>query len=207
MSLTANEVNELKKAPVMSGILPAILSRWSPRAYSDKPVSGEDLKRVFEAARWAASSSNEQPWRFLVGTKGSETYEKIGAALVPFNQQWALKAPVLILGIAKKKFAKNDSPNGYAAHDLGQATAYLVLEATALGLQAHQMAGFDQAKAREAFGISEDYLLGSVTALGYQGDPASLTNENHRTSEEAKRNRKPLEEFVLSALDQPAKLG
>lgn len=207
MSVSAREVNELKKAPAVDGVLPAILERWSPRAYSDKPVSGEDLKRVFEAARWAPSSNNEQPWRFLVGARGSETYEKIAASLVPFNHQWATHAPVLILGLAKKKFTRNDTPNGYAAHDLGAATAYLVLEATALGLHAHQMAGFDQANAREAFGISDDYLLGSVIALGYQTDPSTLENENQRTSELTPRSRKPLGEIALSGLDQAAQLG
>lgn len=207
MTLTANEVHELKKAPAVDGVLPTILERWSPRAYTDRQLGSEELKKVFEAARWAPSSGNEQPWRFLVGAKGSDTYEKIASALVPFNQQWARNAPVLILGIARTRFSQNGNPNGYAAHDLGAATAYLVLEATALGLQAHQMAGFDQAKAREAFGIPEDYLLGSVTALGYQGDPDTLANEKHRAGELAPRTRKPLTEIVLSELNQPANLG
>ena len=207
MSVSAIELNELKKAPAVEGVLPVILERWSPRAFNGKPVGGEDLNKIFEAARWAPSSFNEQPWRFLVGAKGSETYDKIASVLVPFNQEWATRASLLILGVAKTRFSHNDSPNGFAAHDLGAATAYLVLQAAALGLHAHQMAGFDQAKAREVLKIPENYMIGSVTALGYQGEPSSLTNENHRSGEVAPRTRKPLNEIVLSTWDEPAKLG
>lgn len=207
MSVSAREVNELKRAPAVDGVLPVILERWSPRAYEDKPVSGAALEKVFEAARWAPSSFNEQPWRFFVGVKGSETYDKIASVLVPFNREWATHAPVLILGVAKSRFSHNDSPNGFAAHDLGAATAYLVLQAAASGLHAHQMAGFDQAKAREIFKIPEGYLVGSVTALGYLGEPATLANKDQHAGEVAPRTRKPLNEIVLSEWDEPAKLG
>lgn len=139
--------------------------------------------------------------------KGSETYDKIASVLVPFNREWATRASVLILGVTKSRFSHNDSPNGFAAHDLGAATAYLVLEAAALGLHAHQMAGFDQAKAREVFQVPENYLIGSVTALGYQGEPSTLTNKDQHAGEVAPRTRKSLNEIVLSGWDEPAKLG
>jgi nitroreductase len=207
MTLSAIEVNHLKQAPAVEGVLPAVLNRWSPRSFADRDVSPEDLKKVFEAARWTASSYNEQPWRYLVGTRGSETYKKIFSTLIGFNQGWAGSAPVLILGVASTKFSHNGTPNGYALYDLGAASSYLTLQASVLGLTTHQMAGFDQAAARKAFEIPEDYALGAVIALGYQGEPAALGHEQMISMEIAPRERKPLSEFVLSAWGEPAKLG
>lgn len=207
MTLTASEISKMKHAhPETAGVLPVILERWSPRAFAHRDVSSADLKIIFEAARWAPSSFNEQPWRFFVGRRGSETYKKIGDALVPFNQAWALHAPVLILGIAKTHFSHNHSPNSYAMHDLGAAMALMTLQAAALGLATHQMAGFDWAKARESFEIPEAFAIGSVMALGYQGDPSTL-GEHYQAQEQAPRTRKPLSDLVLSAWDSPADLG
>ena len=199
MTLSIEEVNRLKHAPPVEGVLPLFHSRWSPRSFSDREVSRADLEKVFEAARWAASSSNEQPWRYLVGTRNSSTHNKIRSTLVGFNQAWAGAAPVLILGLASTKFAHNGNPNGYALYDLGAATAYLTLEAAALGLVAHQMGGYDQEAARKALEIPEDYALGSVIALGYQGEPAALANEQLVAREIAPRQRKPLKDFVLTS--------
>jgi nitroreductase len=207
MTLSAHEVNTLKQAPAVEGVLPAVLNRWSPRSFADRDVSPEDLKKVFEAARWAASSYNEQPWRYLVGMRGSETYKKIFSTLIGFNQGWAATAPVLILGVASTKFTHNGAPNGYGLYDLGAASSYLTLQASELGLKTHQMAGFDQEAARKAFGIPEDYVLGSVIALGYLGEPAALGHEQMISMEVAPRERKPLSELVLSAWGEPAKLG
>jgi nitroreductase len=197
MTATAQEVHELKKAPHVEGVLPAILHRWSPRAFTEKDVSAKDLKTIFEAVRWAASSNNEQPWRFLVGRRGTETYKKIHDALVPFNQMWAGKAPVLILGAAKMKFSHKSEPNRVALFDLGAASAYLVLQASVLGLAAHQMAGFDTQAARMALEIPAEYELGSVIALGHQGEPESLPVEQMKKQETSPRERKPLREFVF----------
>ena len=124
----------------------------------------------------------------------------------PFNQAWAHNAPVLILGVAKTRFSHNDSPNNYAIHDLGAADGFITLQAASMGIATHQMAGFDQAKAREAFAIPEIYAIGSVMALGYQGDPSTL-GEQYQAQEQAPRSRKPLSEIVLSAWDHPADLG
>ena len=207
MTLTALEVNKMKYAqPSTEGVLPQILERWSPRAFDDRDVASADLKTVFEAGRWAPSSYNEQPWRFFVGHRGSETYNKILDALVPSNHEWAKSAPVLILGVAKTRFSHNDSPNNYAAHDLGAAMAFMALQASALGLAAHQMAGFDWVKAREAFAIPETYAMGSVMALGYQGELPGLP-ERFQAQEQAPRSRKSLNEIVLSSWDQSADLG
>ncbi len=106
-------IEKLKHAPEVAGVEDLIRRRWSPRTYSDKEVPTAELKRLFEAARWAASSSNEQPWRFLVGRRGDETYQKIFNTLVEFNQSWAKSAPVLVLSVAKKTFTSNGNPNAY----------------------------------------------------------------------------------------------
>jgi nitroreductase len=205
LSHTAEEIEKVKRAPAVPGVIEPILARWSPRAFSHKPVAAEDLKKIFEAARWAASSYNEQPWRFFVGHKGDPTYQKIFDSLVEFNQGWAKSAPVLILSAASKHFAHNKTPNHFAIHDTGAATAYLVLQATVLGLHAHSMAGFDPEKARAAFGIPDSFHIGAVTALGHLGDVYTLP-EGLREQEVSPRQRKPLSEIVLAEWDKPAKL-
>lgn len=206
MPLTAVEVNQMKYAqPSTGGVLPVILERWSPRSFDGRDVSSADLRTIFEAGRWAPSCYNEQPWRFLVGHRNSETYNKIFEALVPSNQEWAKNVAVLILGVARTRFSHNDTPNNYAAHDLGTAMGYMALQATELGLAAHQMAGFDWAKAREAFAIPETYAMGSVMALGYRGEVSELP-ERFQAQEQSPRSRKPLGEFVLSEWDRPADL-
>lgn len=207
MTLSASQVDDLKKAPSVDGVLPVVLRRWSARSFAKREVDPADLRKVFEAARWTASSYNEQPWRFLLGTRNSSTYKKIFSTLIPFNQSWAGAAPVLILGVASTKFAHNGSENRVALYDLGAAASYLTLQAAELGLTTHQMAGFDQDAARKAFAIPDDYILGAVIALGYQGEPAVLGDEQLIEREIGPRTRKPLSEFVISAWGEPAELG
>ena len=197
------EIEKLKHAPHVAGVHDLIHRRWSPRVYADKEIPAAELKRLFEAARWAASSYNEQPWRFLVGRRGDETYQKIFNALVEFNQSWARSAPVLVLSVAKKTFSGKGHPNRYGLHDTGAAMANLALQATADGLHTHSMAGFDNEKMRASFAIPSDYELGAVTAIGYFGDPSSLP-EHLRNQEVSPRQRKPLEEFVFSDWEKPA---
>src|ERR1700761_8330274 len=200
MPQTLEDLEKLKHAPAVTGVEDLFLRRWSPRAFADKAVSDDDLKKIFEAARWAASSYNEQPWRFFLGRRGDATYKKIFDTLVEFNQRWAKSAPVLILSVASNKFAQNGNPNYYSLHDTGAATGYLSLEATALGLHTHSMAGFDHGKARKAFDVPADYDIGAVTALGYLGDPATL-HDQLRAQETSPRQRKQLSEFVLTDWD------
>src|SRR3984885_3759537 len=157
MALSAMETSALKKAPAVEGVLPAIHERWSARSFADRDVNAETLRKVFEAARWAASSNNEQPWRFVVGRRGDGTWEKIRETLVGFNQSWAHRAPVLIVGTTATKFSKNGAENRFALYDLGAATSYLTLEAATLGLTTHQMGGFDQEAARKALAIPAEY--------------------------------------------------
>ena len=203
MSHTPEEIEKLKHAPAVAGVEDLFLRRWSPRAFADNDVSNDDLKKIFEAARWAASSYNEQPWRFFLGKRGDATYQKIFDVLVEFIQGWAKSAPVLILSVASKKFAANGNPNQYAIHDTGAATAYLSLQAAALGLHTHSMAGFDHSRARKSFDVSAEYDIGAVTALGYLGDPTTL-HDQLRAQELSPRQRKPLSEIVLADWDKPA---
>ena len=122
-----------KPAPAEHPICDFIKERWSPRAYAaDRPVPPEVLAQLFEAARWAPSSSNEQPWSFIVGVKGTETWTKLFDTLVPGNQVWTKNAPVLVLGLARKTFQKNGKPNWHALYDLGQAVSMLLIQATSL---------------------------------------------------------------------------
>lgn len=206
MTLSAIEVNHLKQASTIEGILSAVVSRWSARSFADREVSSADLTKVFEAARWSASAYNEQPWRFLVGRRGSETYKKVFSTLIGFNQSWAAAAPVLILGAARTTFSHDGSSNAYALYDLGAAAGALTLQAAAQGLTTHTMAGFEHAAARQHFQIPDDYLLGTVIALGYQGDPAALSQPQLISLETTPRTRKPLNEIVLSAWGSPAEL-
>jgi nitroreductase len=142
-----------------------------------------------------------------VGRRNSETFKKILGTLMEFNQAWAKSAALLILGVAKTKFSHNETPNRVALYDLGAASSYLTLQAAALGLACHQMAGFDDAAALKAFGIPEGYVCGAVIAMGYQGEPAALPNDQMLAQETAPRNRKALREIVLSAWGEPADLG
>jgi nitroreductase len=187
-----------KTAETQAPIHELIRRRWSPRAFLELPVEPEKLVSLFEAARWAASASNEQPWAFLVASQqDAKNYEDMLGVLVDFNRSWANKAPVLILALAHTKYEKDGRPNRHAFYDLGQAAANLTLQATALGLTAHQMAGFNAEAARERFAVPEGWEPISVIAVGYAGDPDTLS-EKLRERELAPRKRKPLSRFVFS---------
>lgn len=175
-----------------------IRDRWSPRAFSDQDVSPDDLAAILDAARWAASSYNEQPWRFIVATKHDPAgYQKLLSLLVPFNQSWAKSAPILILMVAKKTFTHNQQPNRYAVHDAGAALANLSLQATALGLHNHSMAGFDYERARTELNLPDDYEVAAVTALGYVGSPDQLSDDLRQRELET-RQRKPLSQLAFT---------
>lgn len=182
-----------------------IRDRWSPRAFSEKLIPPDGLRSLFEAARWAPSSNNEQPWAFLVATQDDrENFQKVLSTLVEFNAGWAQHAAALGLSVSELAFAANGTPNRNAFYDTGAAMALLSVEATARGLFVHQMAGFDPAKAKEVFGIPGGWEPISAFALGYPGDTSSLP-EKLRQREMAPRTRKPLREFVMTGRwGQPA---
>ena len=187
-----------KPAPTDVSINELVRARWSPRAFADKPVAPDVLRSLFEAARWAPSSSNYQPWAYIVAMKDdAENFGKILSTLVAFNVGWAKHAPVLVLSIAQVKTPKEGAANRHAFHDVGSATSQLTLEANSRGLFVHQMAGFDPEKARHVFSIPLDWEAVSAIALGYPGDPQSLP-EPLRQRELAPRTRKPLSEFVMA---------
>ena len=174
-----------------------IRNRWSPRAFAEKPVTPEVLRSLFEAARWAPSSNNEQPWAYLVAAKDDANFAKMLGVLVEFNANWAKHAPVLALSVAHLKTQRDGKPNRVALHDVGSASAQLTFEANARGLQVHQMAGFDAEKARHTFAIPGDWEPVAAMAIGYPGDPESLPAKL-RERELAPRTRKPLGEFVMA---------
>jgi nitroreductase len=174
-----------------------IRRRWSPRAFADRMVERGKLHSLFEAARWAPSSYNEQPWRFIVCPRDNPAdHERFLSYLADGNIPWARQAPVLALSAAKTRFTHNDRPNRHALHDVGLAVENLVIQATALGLAVHQMAGYDATKARALFGIPDDYEPVAAIAMGYQGDPDRLP-PSLRDRETAPRTRKPLDEIVF----------
>jgi len=186
-----------KPAPTNFPVHNLIRERWSPRAFASKHVEPAILASLFEAARWAPSSNNEQPWAYLVATKDdSENFAKTLSVLVEFNAAWAKEAPVLMIAVSRLNF-QNGTPNRNAFYDTGAATALLSVEATARGLAVHQMAGFDHTKAKQVFGIPEDCEPIAAIAIGYPGDPESLS-QKLRDREVAPRTRKPLSEFVMS---------
>ena len=187
-----------KPAPTDVALHEVIRRRWSPRAFADKPVPRETLRSLFEAARWAPSSNNEQPWAYLVATKDDpESYAKMLGVLVEFNVSWAKNAPVLALSVAHLKTQREGRPNRVALHDVGSASAQLTVEAISHDLLVHQMAGFDAEKARQTFSIPPDWEPVAALAIGYAGNPDSLP-EKLRERELAARTRKPLAEFVMS---------
>ncbi|MBI3799967.1 MAG: nitroreductase family protein [Deltaproteobacteria bacterium] len=174
-----------------------IAARWSPYSFAARAVAAEDLRSLFEAARWAPSSYNEQPWRYIVARQEQTAdFQRLLSCLIDLNQVWAKAAPVLALGIARLRFSHNEQPNRAAIHDLGLANGYLVLEATARGLAVHQMIGILPDKAREIYEIPEGYEPMVGLAIGYTGDPQALPEELAKR-DLLRRPRKPLRDFVF----------
>jgi nitroreductase len=194
-----------KLAPTQHEIHDILSRRWSPRAFDARPIEREKLQSLFEAARWAPSCNNAQPWRFLIARKGEPQYEQLFGCLVEGNQRWARRAPVLLLSVAKLTF-EDGSPNRHAYHDVGLAAENLVLQATAMGLAAHQMAGYHLDKVRAEFAIPPDFDPVAAIAIGYPGEPGIL-EERLRQREMKPRERSPIAEFVFAAQwNQPASL-
>ncbi|RMG75041.1 MAG: nitroreductase [Bacteroidetes bacterium] len=174
-----------------------LAERWSPRAFDPaRAIREAEVKQLFEAARWAPSSFNGQPWRYLYAHRGAESFSKLLGVLSPFNQAWAAQAGLLILGVAKTSVEGREAPNAYARYDLGAANFALTVQAQAMGLYVHQMAGFDRAQAREAFGIPADHDPVVVLAVGGLGDPAQLP-EQLREREIPRKPRLPQESLVF----------
>jgi nitroreductase len=199
---TKSEADEIimttKSAATDSPILPLLAERWSPYGFADRPVAEADLRSLFEAARWAASSYNEQPWGYLLATKEDPAeFARLLSCLAEANQAWAKAAPVLALGVVSLRFAKNGKDNRAAVHDLGLASANLVVEATSRHLSAHQMIGILPDRARELYQIPEHSEAWTAIAIGYAADPTGLPDAL-KARDLATRQRKPLSEFVFT---------
>lgn len=194
-----------KQADTQYPIQDTLARRWSPYGFSDAPVASEDLHALLEAARWAPSSYNEQPWRYIVGVRQApENFDRVLQCLVQANQAWAQHAPVLMLGVISRSFEKNGKPNKAAEHDLGLASASLTVEATARGLFVHQMIGIEPETAREVFAIPDGYDALTALAIGYRAEPGELS-EPFAERDTAPRSRKPHAEFVFAGrFGQPA---
>lgn len=202
-SMTAAELNEIKIAPRDAGLAEVIRGRWSPYSFDEnRPLTDPQLRLLFEAARWTASCNNAQPWRFVTGVKGEESYDRIWSTLVDFNKIWAERAPLLVVGIAEEIDAAGKR-NDWAAYDLGAAVNQVVLQATAMGMHARQMGGFDRQKAKEVLGLPEGYAAYSVTAIGYAGETGVLP-ERMQKKAVLPGTRKPVSETVFHAWGEPA---
>jgi nitroreductase len=186
-----------KNAITRHPINEAAMKRWSPRAFLDKPVEKEKLISLLEAARWAASGGNVQPWRFILGNRPDATWKCIFDALAPGNQEWNEHVPVLMVAVGAKISPFDGEISPVFQYDTGQAVSSLSIEAIHQGLYVHQMGGFSIEKIHADFEIPKDFLAIAVIAVGYIGDPESLPDKLKKR-ELLPRERKPLEEMVFS---------
>jgi nitroreductase len=192
MSFASMTVNT--RATCLKNLDSMFLSRWSPRAFKDEAIPEEDLRTIFEAARWAPSCHNEQPWIYVYA-QNPASLKKVQATLVNFNKAWASKAPVLVMLFAKKTFDKNNKPNPWSAFDAGSSWMSLALHAKKLGFITHAMGGFDTKKALDVAGLDpEHYEAITIIAIGKEGDPKTLPEFLQK--EEVVSSRKSLNEIV-----------
>jgi nitroreductase len=187
-----------KKANNQYEIHQLIRDRWSPRAFTDRPVAKETMLSLLEAARWAPSCFNEQPWRFIIAHReDQDRFQRIRECLMPGNQDWAEKASVLMISVASKTFARNGNENRYGWHDVGLATSMMAIQAIAMGLYIHPMAGFSGEKAIELLDIPEGCEPVCAIAAGYLGDPATLSEQMNQ-AETAPSQRNSVSQFAFT---------
>ena len=198
LPMEISAVRDVKTADPDHDILDLFARRWSPRAFADRPVEPEKLRRMLEAARWTMSSYNEQPWRYVAAPRHEDpdAYERLLHCLAEGNQSWAANAPVLMLAFYKKTFSGRDRENRCAPHDLGAASAALTFQATEMDLYVHQMAGIQKDVIRETYDVPSDFEPMAGLAVGYLGDPAML-DEQMQSAERASRSRTPLDAIVF----------
>jgi len=195
--MTNNASSPDRKNPTANPISDILANRWSPYGFADRSVSDEDLRSVFEAARWAPSCYGDEPWYYIVARREDrDEFARLLSCLMEANQVWARHAPVLALGVARTTFAHNNKPNRHALHDLGQSSAHLTFEAEARGLKVHQMAGLNPSKAKQTYGVPDNCEVVTALAIGYAGDGADLPDEM-RARDHRERARRPLSETVF----------
>lgn len=199
----SQNLDEVKHGKSEVPVEDLFLRRWSPRAFANTSIDTDTLKAIFTAGQWAASSFNEQPWRFVLGRKGDPVWQRIFETLNSANQSWTKFAPVLFASFAKKTFSQSGAANRVALHDVGAASAQISLQATIRGLHTHGMAGFDPEKLAASFAVPNDFEAVACWALGYRGDPEML-NEQQKQMELSPRKRKELAEIVFGDWGSPA---
>lgn len=186
-----------KIAKVDHEVHPLFEERFSPRAFSERPVSCEAVRSIFEAVRWAPSSRNEQPWAFIVARReDNEAFSRLLGHLGESNQRWAKKAPVLVAAFARAGSEEGGNKNAYAWHDVGIATGFMLLQSTALGLSVHVMGGVDKAQLVKTYNVPSDWQAVSAFAIGYLGDPEELPADL-KEREFAARSRREQDTFVF----------
>lgn len=199
-AMTAQLLCSDKSATTLYELHPLIAQRWSPRAFDDsRELEMTQVCQLLEAARWAPSCFNEQPWRFFVGhkTQTPDAWNVLFDLLVPFNQGWAKRASMITLSVAKETFTQNGKPNRHAQHDVGLAMENMVIQAASMGIASHQMAGFDDEKARQVLAIPPDYTPMAMCVFGYPASADTLDKELKEREEEP-RSRKALYDITFS---------
>jgi nitroreductase len=200
VTIAMETMTKQKSAEVEHPVSDLIKNRRSTRVFEARAIEPEKIHSLFEATRWAASSSNEQPWMYIYATSDqSELWNRLLEPLAEGNKVWVKDAPLLIVSLARKNFSRNGVPNAHALYDLGGANAMLSLQAVELGLQVRQMAGFNREVAKAVLNISDEYELGVFMAVGYPGNPESLP-ESIKVKELAPRTRFVQQEFVRNGM-------
>lgn len=189
------DIKKIKAPTTITDIHPLIAGRFSPRAFSDKDIAPELMTELFEAARWAASAFNEQPWRYAYAFRGGDGFTQLWECLGPGNQPWTKSAAVLMVTMVNTRYVRNAKENAWAKHDLGMANAQLLMQATHRNIYGHLMAGFDPEKVREVLDLNPDIAPVAMGAFGYLGDVNDLA-EPYKTRELTARSRKEQKEFV-----------
>ncbi|MBI2208312.1 nitroreductase family protein [Candidatus Woesearchaeota archaeon] len=193
MEKLSNEIKQHRKSDY--DISPLILNRWSPRAMTGAEIDERELMAIFEAARWAPSSYNNQPWRFIYAKRNTEHWDRLFNLMVEFNQSWTKNAAVLVVIISKKTFDHNGQPSITHSFDAGAAWENMALEAARRGYVIHGMQGFDYEKAKKALGIPEVYNVEAMAAIGKRGKKSDLPQELQER--EIPSQRKPLKEIIM----------
>ena len=199
MSMNQQKTILDKKADTKYQLHDLISRRWSPRAFSSQPLDEDLIKEIFDAARWAPSASNNQPWRYVYAVRGTKGFDQLWSCLASGNQPWARNAAVLFVAMADSKIEGRDRKNAWAEHDLGMANAQLILQALSRDVYAHMMGGFSADKVSDLLDLDETVKPVCMGVMGYLGDPEDL-EERNREREMAARSRRPLES-ILKKLD------
>lgn len=187
-----------RRNATLPSVSPVIANRWSPRGFDpNHELDDDSLMTLLDAARWAPSEFNRQPWAFVTSRRGTDAFDRILDALIPYNQTWAKHASALLVGVAERE--RDGEPLHYAEHDLGQACAFLVLQTVTMGMDAHQMSGADFSAIAQVFGIEPPFEPRVVIAIG-KHDASTAVAAELRLRDQAPRERKPLDEMVFVSL-------